>query len=281
MKAFRLDQEVNLAHLDNVEDHVLVEAVQYALGHAVVAPGAVNQQELLQVGKLRKKKNEVQDRPSWRNRSRKMALGDGEGSRGKRSVRITRENRSVPKTKGKAFGSSEDDQNVLSDPPNCYFPPKHNSGPPTVILLTSCLHKYFFFFLPGREGPQLLGEGDHLNWKQSKATRCFSSSRFYGDFGSKGQERSGTSALFTKGTHIRGHGLFPPSACRFKATARAQRGTRPRAHTHSLRSYTPCVLLFASNQGTCFLLECYAVKRNKKPAGSGYEVDEDVMALAA
>lgn len=47
---------MNLAHLNDVEDHVLVEAVQDALGDATVAPGAMNQQELLQVGKLRKRK---------------------------------------------------------------------------------------------------------------------------------------------------------------------------------------------------------------------------------
>lgn len=42
------------AHLDDVENHVLVEAVQDALGHSVVAPGAVDQQQLLQEGKLEK-----------------------------------------------------------------------------------------------------------------------------------------------------------------------------------------------------------------------------------
>lgn len=40
-------REKALTYLDNVENHILVEAVQYALGHPVVAPGTVNQQELL------------------------------------------------------------------------------------------------------------------------------------------------------------------------------------------------------------------------------------------
>lgn len=54
---FFKEKKVSLSYLNNVEDHVLVEAVQYALGHPIVAPGAVNQQELLQVGKLKKESN--------------------------------------------------------------------------------------------------------------------------------------------------------------------------------------------------------------------------------
>lgn len=46
-KALPVKEKVHAAHLNNVENHVLVEAVQYALGHPVVAPGTVNQQELL------------------------------------------------------------------------------------------------------------------------------------------------------------------------------------------------------------------------------------------
>lgn len=74
-----LEEEVGLAHLDNVEDHVLIETVQDALGHPIVAPGAVDQQQLLQVGKLRGENGKVQERPSFRNKSHKMSFGDRQG----------------------------------------------------------------------------------------------------------------------------------------------------------------------------------------------------------
>lgn len=40
------------SYLDNVKHDVLVEAIQDALGNAVVVPGAVNQQKILQVFEL-------------------------------------------------------------------------------------------------------------------------------------------------------------------------------------------------------------------------------------
>jgi len=39
-------------YLDDVQDNVLVEAVQDALGHTVVAPRSVHQQQITQVFKL-------------------------------------------------------------------------------------------------------------------------------------------------------------------------------------------------------------------------------------
>jgi hypothetical protein len=52
-----------LPYLDDIEDHVLVEAVQDALGHPVVAPSPMNQEQLLQVGKLTRESNKVQKEP--------------------------------------------------------------------------------------------------------------------------------------------------------------------------------------------------------------------------
>lgn len=46
-KGFPHQGTVSVAYLNNVENHVLVEAVQDALGHSVVAPGTMDQQELL------------------------------------------------------------------------------------------------------------------------------------------------------------------------------------------------------------------------------------------
>lgn len=46
-KTLPVKEKDHAAHLNNVENHVLVEAVQYALGDPVVAPGTMNQEELL------------------------------------------------------------------------------------------------------------------------------------------------------------------------------------------------------------------------------------------
>lgn len=43
-------------YLNDVEDDILVEAVQDTLGHAVVIPGSVDQQQILQVFELRRSK---------------------------------------------------------------------------------------------------------------------------------------------------------------------------------------------------------------------------------
>lgn len=59
IRALLLKEGASRAHLNDVEYHVLVETVQDALGHPVVAPGTVNQQELLQVGKLKKERKWV------------------------------------------------------------------------------------------------------------------------------------------------------------------------------------------------------------------------------
>lgn len=40
-------------YFNDVEDDVLVEAVEDALGHTVIVPGSVDQQQILQVFKLR------------------------------------------------------------------------------------------------------------------------------------------------------------------------------------------------------------------------------------
>lgn len=40
-------------YFNDVEDNVLVEAVEDALGHTVVVPGSVDQQQILQVFELR------------------------------------------------------------------------------------------------------------------------------------------------------------------------------------------------------------------------------------
>ena len=56
IRTLLLKEGASPAHLNDVEHHVLVETVQDALGHPVVAPGTVNQQELLQVGKLKKER---------------------------------------------------------------------------------------------------------------------------------------------------------------------------------------------------------------------------------
>lgn len=39
-------------YLDDVEDNVLVEAVQDTLGHTVVIPGSMDEQQILQVFEL-------------------------------------------------------------------------------------------------------------------------------------------------------------------------------------------------------------------------------------
>lgn len=44
------------SYLDNVEDHILIETVEDALGDAVVAPRPVDQKEFLQIGELRRYK---------------------------------------------------------------------------------------------------------------------------------------------------------------------------------------------------------------------------------
>ena len=59
IRTLLLKEGASRAHLNDVEYHVLVETVQDALGHPVVAPGTVNQQELLQVGKLKKERKWV------------------------------------------------------------------------------------------------------------------------------------------------------------------------------------------------------------------------------
>lgn len=48
-------------HLNDVQDDVLVEAVQDALGHAVVVPGSVDQQQILQVFELRGRRDDKTD----------------------------------------------------------------------------------------------------------------------------------------------------------------------------------------------------------------------------
>lgn len=49
-----LGRDAPAPYLDDVEDHILVETVQDTLGHPVVAPGSVDQKQLLQVGKLKR-----------------------------------------------------------------------------------------------------------------------------------------------------------------------------------------------------------------------------------
>ena len=44
-------------HLNDVEDNILVEAVQDTLGDAVVVPGSVDEQQILQVFELRVRGN--------------------------------------------------------------------------------------------------------------------------------------------------------------------------------------------------------------------------------
>lgn len=100
--------EGGLAYLDNVENHVLIETVQDTLGHTIVAPGAVDQQQLLQVGELRGKNGKVQERPSFMNKSHKTLFGDRQRRQGSQILPRTRENHSLPETIGRAFGSSED-----------------------------------------------------------------------------------------------------------------------------------------------------------------------------
>ena len=41
-----------MTYLDDVQDNVLVEAIQDTLGYTVVIPGAVDQQKILQVFEL-------------------------------------------------------------------------------------------------------------------------------------------------------------------------------------------------------------------------------------
>ena len=48
IRTLLLKEGASPAHLNDVEHHVLVETVQDALGHPVVAPGTVNQQEGLE-----------------------------------------------------------------------------------------------------------------------------------------------------------------------------------------------------------------------------------------
>lgn len=40
-------------YLNNIEDYVLVEAVQDALGDSVIVPGTVNHQQILQILELK------------------------------------------------------------------------------------------------------------------------------------------------------------------------------------------------------------------------------------
>lgn len=44
-------------HLDDVQDNILVEAVQDTLGYTVVVPGSVDEQQILQVFELRVRGN--------------------------------------------------------------------------------------------------------------------------------------------------------------------------------------------------------------------------------
>lgn len=46
------------SYLNNVQHNVLVEAIQNALGNAVVIPSAVNQQKILQVLELRERRED-------------------------------------------------------------------------------------------------------------------------------------------------------------------------------------------------------------------------------
>ena len=66
-KASRLNRKLE-TYLYDVEDNVLIEAVQDTLGHAVVIPGAVHQQQILQVFELfgREEREETQSQDKRR-----------------------------------------------------------------------------------------------------------------------------------------------------------------------------------------------------------------------
>lgn len=64
---------MKFTHLDDVEDNVLVEAVEDALGHAVVVPGPMDKQEVLQVLELPRGENRGQIQIS-------MADGNAQGA---------------------------------------------------------------------------------------------------------------------------------------------------------------------------------------------------------
>lgn len=61
-------------YLNDVEDHILVETVEDALGHPVVAPGSMNQKQLLQVGKLKRDSDKVQSSLSLRSERHGLSL---------------------------------------------------------------------------------------------------------------------------------------------------------------------------------------------------------------
>lgn len=79
IRTLLLKEGASRAHLNDVEHHVLVETVQDALGHPVVAPGTVNQQELLQVGKLKKERKRVWNALRRRRQAREWTNPDSAG----------------------------------------------------------------------------------------------------------------------------------------------------------------------------------------------------------
>lgn len=110
------------AHLDDVEDHVLVEAIQDALGHAVVAPGAVDQQQLLQVGKLQAARSTVQESPAPGTRLRReegLPRPPSSPGNGSRHTEL-----------GARSGQPGDKATVQSGP----FKPAAGLAPPTAAL---------------------------------------------------------------------------------------------------------------------------------------------------
>lgn len=46
----------SFSYLNNIQNHIFVEAVQYAFGNSIVTPSTMDQQQLLQVGKLKDRK---------------------------------------------------------------------------------------------------------------------------------------------------------------------------------------------------------------------------------
>lgn len=79
IRTLLLKEGASRAHLNDVEHHVLVETVQDTLGHPVVAPGTVNQQELLQVGKLKKERKRVWNVLRRRRQAREWTNPDSAG----------------------------------------------------------------------------------------------------------------------------------------------------------------------------------------------------------
>ena len=79
IRTLLLKEGASRAHLNDVEYHVLVETVQDALGHPVVAPSTVNQQELLQVGKLKKERKWVWNVLRRRRQARQWRNPDSAG----------------------------------------------------------------------------------------------------------------------------------------------------------------------------------------------------------